>query len=195
MDTNACDVRSATAAKDVWTWDFVHDRTTNGGALKFLAILDEHTRECLALHPGRSIQSNDVLDILSKFIGSHGALRHIRSDNGPEFTAGNIRQWLADLGIETLYIAPVAPWQNGYIESFNSGCRDEFLEMNYFNNRKEAWILAEKWKGYNNNEHAQRALGERSPSEYTRPFGPSGSASLRSATPAGPKSEQPRNTP
>src|SRR5690606_25497673 len=142
--------------------------------------------ECLALQVHRSIKSTDVLDVLSTLIGERGAPRHIRSDNGTEFIAQSIREWLADLGIETLYIAPGAPWQNGYVESFNSRLRDEFLEMNYFNNTKEATLLTNRWKEYYNRKRPQAALGKRTPEEFARSFGSSGSASLRSATPTDP---------
>lgn len=108
-DANACKLRSAKSPNDVWTWDFIHDRSTDGRALKFLAILDEYTRECLTLEVGRSLKSSDVLDALSQLIGERGAPRHIRSDNGSEFIAKDIQRWLADLEIDTLYIEPGAP--------------------------------------------------------------------------------------
>lgn len=183
LDANACHIRWATAPNDVWTWDFIHDRSTNGRALKFLVILDEFTRECLALHVGRSMKSKEVLNVLSRLIGERGAPRHIRSDNGSEFVAREVRRWLADLGVSTLYIAPGAPWQNGFVESFNSRFRDEFLEMNYFNNLNEAAALAEGWKEYYNHQRPQTALGKLTPSEFASRFWSSGSASLRSAPP------------
>tara|TARA_R110001592_G_C13053259_1_gene740337 strand:- start:42 stop:920 length:879 start_codon:yes stop_codon:yes gene_type:complete len=195
VDANACNKRVATARNDIWTWDFIHDQTTDGRVIKFLVILDEHTRECLALYPARSIKSKDVLDILAKLIGERGAPKHIRSDNGTEFIARSVQTWLADLGVETLYIAPGAPWQNGYVESFNSRLRREFLAMNYFNNIAEARILATRWKEHYNTKRPQTALGKRTPEEFARSFGPSGSASLRSAPPTGPKLEGRPNTP
>ena len=187
VDANACDKRQAVAPNDVWTWDFIHDRTTNGRALKFLVVVDEYTRECLALEASRSIKSKDVLDGLSRLVGERGAPKHIRSDNGSEFIAQSIQQWMTDVGIEALYIAPGAPWQNGYVESFNSRLRDEFLEMNYFNNLKEARHLAGQWKEHYNTKRPQAALGKKTPEEFARSFGSSGSASLRSATPTDPK--------
>lgn len=186
-DANACNIRSAKSPNDVWTWDFIHDRSTDGRALKFLAILDEYTRECLTLEVGRSFKSSDVLDALCQLIGERGAPRHIRSDNGSEFIAKDIQRWLADLEIDALYIEPGAPWQNGYIESFNSRFRDEFLEMNYFNNLNEATTLAEGWKDYYNYRRPQIALGKLTPSEFAGRSGSSGSASLHSATPPDPK--------
>lgn len=184
---NACDKRKAIAINDVWTWDFIHDRSTDGRALKFLVIIDEHTRECLALQPARSFKSTDVLDTLSAIVGERGAPAHIRSDNGSEFIAQAVKRWMADIGIEALYIEPGSPWQNGYAESFNSRLRDEFLEMNYFNNLNEARALARQWKEHYNTRRPQAALGKMTPQEFARSFGSSGSASLRSATPTDPK--------
>ena len=189
IGANACDKRKATAPNDVWTWDFIHDRSNDGRALKFLVIIDEHTRECLALQPARSFKSTDVLDALSAIVGERGAPTHIRSDNGSEFIAQAVKRWMTDTGIEALYIEPGSPWQNGYAESFNSRLRDEFLEMNYFNNLNEARTLARQWKEHYNTQRPQAALGKMTPQEFARSFGSSGSASLRSATPAEPKLE------
>ena len=189
IGANACDKRKATASNDVWTWDFIHDRSNDGRALKFLVIIDEHTRECLALQPARSFKSTDVLDTLSAIVGERGAPTHIRSDNGSEFIAQAVKRWMTDTGIEALYIEPGSPWQNGYAESFNSRLRDEFLGMNYFNNLNEARTLTRQWKEHYNTQRPQAALGKMTPQEFARSFGSSGSASLRSATPADPKLE------
>ena len=189
IGANACDKRKATASNDVWTWDFIHDRSNDGRALKFLVIIDEHTRECLALQPARSFKSTDVLDTLSAIVGERGAPTHIRSDNGSEFIAQAVKRWMTDTGIEALYIEPGSPWQNGYAESFNSRLRDEFLGMNSFNNLNEARTLTRQWKEHYNTQRPQAALGKMTPQEFARSFGSSGSASLRSATPADPKLE------
>jgi len=127
---------------DVWTWDFIHDRLVDGRAMKCFVVVDEFTRECLAFDMRRSFKSKDVIDTLRKLIGERGAPKRIRSDNGSEFVAKEIAKWLDTFGVESLYIAPGSPWQNGYIESFNSRLRDEFLEMNYFYTVKEARHLA-----------------------------------------------------
>lgn len=111
----------------VWAWDFVFDRTSSGSSLKWLAIIDEYTRECLALKAGRRIQHGDVKDVLRGLFLAHGIPEHIRSDNGPEFIAHGLRSWLERSGIGPLYISPGSPWENGYAESFNSRLRDEFL--------------------------------------------------------------------
>lgn len=187
MDANACDKRKATAPNDVWTWDFIFDRLIDGRALKCLSIVDEFTRECLELRMARSLKGKDVLDSLSRLFGERGAPRHIRSDNGSEFIAGEVKNWLDSLGVDTLYIAPGAPWQNGYVESFHSRLSDEFLEMNYFDNVTEARALAEQWKHDYNTTRLHSSLGYLTPAEFARRFGASGSTSLRSAPPETPK--------
>ncbi len=179
--SNACDTRAATGPNDVWTWDFIHDRLVDGRALKCLTIVDEYTRECLELGMDRSIQGDDVLDAFSRLVGQRGAPAHIRSDNGSEFIAKEIRRCLRDLGVVTLYIEPGAPWQNGFAEAFNSRLRDEFLEMNYFTTVAEARQLAMNWKEHYNTKRPHGSLGYLTPAEYARRCGASGSASLRSA--------------
>jgi transposase InsO family protein len=111
---NACHRRRAEHKNDVWCWDFIFDRTENGTALKWLSIIDEFTRECLCLKVDRGITSEDVIDTLAELFAMRGVPNHIRSDNGPEFVAHAIGQWLARVGVHTLYIEPGAPWQNGY---------------------------------------------------------------------------------
>jgi transposase InsO family protein len=113
---NACHKRAATARNDVWTWDFIFDHTVDGRQLKFLSIVDEHTRECLHLDAARSIRAEDVIEVLAELMGRQGVPVHIRSDNGSEFIAEEMRKWLERTGVETLYIEPGAPWQNGYAE-------------------------------------------------------------------------------
>jgi transposase InsO family protein len=186
--SNACDKRSARHRNDVWAWDFIHDRTLDGKALKFLVIVDEYTRENLALDVRRSIKGGDVLDTLSRLFGEHGAPRHIRSDNGSEFIAGQVQDWVMSLGVETLYIEPGAPWQNGYAEAFNSRLRDEFLEMNYFHSVKEAQALAKRWRDDYNTKRPHSSLKYMTPVEFARHCGPSGSGSGRGGPPKGPPS-------
>src|SRR5690606_13532332 len=124
----------AEAPNDVWCWDFTFDRTIAGSPLKWLSIVDEFTRECLSLKCDRSIASEDAIDALAELLAMRGAPKSIRSDNGPEFVAHAIRKWLAQVGVETLYVEPGSPWQNGYAESFHSRFRDEFLAMEEFEN-------------------------------------------------------------
>jgi putative transposase len=122
----------------VWSYDFLLARTADGRALRILTILDEFTRECLALLVSRSITSQDVIDQLFQLFVMRGVPGHIRSDNGPEFTAREIRKWLANLGVKTLYIERGSPWENGYIESFNGKLRDELLNREVFTTLAEA---------------------------------------------------------
>ena len=126
------------------------DRTTDGRAFKILNIIDEFTRECLAILVARKIKAQDVIDLLFHLFIFRGIPEHLRSDNGPEFTAKAIRSWLNRLGVKTLYIEPGSPWENGYIESFNGKLRDELLDREIFTTLEEAKILIKQWrKEYN----------------------------------------------
>ena len=122
----------------VWSYDFVSTRTEDGRALKLLTVLDEYTRQCLAIKVGRRTRAHDVLEVLADLFVRHGPPQHLRSDNGPEFTAQLVRRWLARLGVQTLYIEPGSPWENGYNESFNGKLRDEFLNGEIFYTLPEA---------------------------------------------------------
>ena len=164
--SNACDKRTALHRNDVWTWDFIHDRTVDGRQLKFLVILDEFTRENLCLDVRRSFTADAVLGVLSELMVRHGVPGHIRSDNGSEFIADQMQKWLEKAEAGTLYIAPGAPWQNGYAESFNSRLRDEFLEMNYFTFLREAQQPASTWKSHYNEARPHTSLGNRTPKEF-----------------------------
>ena len=190
--SNACDKRIATAKNDVWTWDFIHDRLVDGRALKSLVIVDEYTRECLALDMRRSFSGSDVVDVLAQLMGARGVPKHIRSDNGSEFIAKEVKIWLEKLHVEALYIEPGAPWQNGYIESFNGRVRDEFLEMNYFTTVNEARQLAQIWKEHYNTKRPHSSLNYTPPQTFAERCWVPGSASLRSAPPA--PQQQPQGT-
>jgi putative transposase len=150
LNDGSC-VRLRPEYKDhVWSYDFMIDRTDDGRAFKILNIIDEYTRECLAILVARRIKNQDVIDILFWLFVSRGLPEHIRSDNGPEFTAKAIRKWLGRLGVNTLFIEPGSPWENGYIESFNGKLRDELLNREVFDTLKEAKVLIEQWrKEYN----------------------------------------------
>ena len=182
--TNACDKRASRAKNDVWTWDFIHDRLVDGRAMKCFVVVDEYTRECLAFDMRRSFRARDVIDVLSNLMGERGAPRHIRSDNGSEFIAKEITKWLKTFAVETLYIAPGAPWQNGYIESFNARLRDEFLEMNYFYTVNEARQLAATWKEKYNTIRPHSSLNYIPPQTFAEHCRVPGATSLRSAPPA-----------
>jgi len=142
----------------VWSYDFMIDRTANGRAFKILNIIDEYTRECLATLVARKIKSQDVLDLLFDLFIIRGIPEHIRSDNGPEFTARAIRRWLSRLGVKTLFIEPGSPWENGYIESFNGKMRDELLNREIFFTLEEAEVLIEQWRREYNQVRPHSAL-------------------------------------
>ena len=143
----------------VWSYDFVSTRTHDGRALKLLTVLDEYTRRCLAIRVGRRTRSDDVLEVLADLFARHGPPEHLRSDNGPEFTAKLVRRWLARLRVQTLYIAPGSPWENGYNESFNGKLRNEFLNGEIFYTLPEAVVLVEQWRRVYNTVRPHSACG------------------------------------
>ncbi len=148
---------------DVWAYDFVADRTHDGRPLKILTIVEEYSRECLAIGVARCLRSIDVLETLAELFVTHGVPAHIRSDNGPEFTAELIRLWLEALQVQTLFIEPGSPWENGYVESFNGKLRDELLDREIFYTLTEAQILIERWRRQYNTVRPHSALGYRPP--------------------------------
>jgi transposase InsO family protein len=147
----------------VWSYDFVTARTSDGKAFKILTILDEYTRECLAILVDRRITSQDVIEQLFNLIVFRGIPEHIRSDNGPEFTAKAVRSWLNKLGVKTLFIEPGSPWENGYIESFNGKLRDELLNREIFTTLTEARVLIAGWRKEYNQVRPHSSLGYRPP--------------------------------
>jgi len=151
--------RRAEHPNQVWCYDFLKDQTTDGRPLKLLPIEDEYTRECLALEVARSITAQDVIRTLGRLFAERGAPRFIRSDNGPEFIAQAIRDWLPRSGVQTLYVAPGAPWENAYSESLNSRLRDELLNRELFTSLLEAKVIAEDHRQEYNQRRPHSALG------------------------------------
>jgi transposase InsO family protein len=147
----------------VWSYDFLADRTSDGRPFRVLTILDEYTRECLAILVERRITSQDVIDKLFDLFVLRGVPEHLRSDNGPEFTAKAIRGWLSRLGVKTLFIEPGSPWENGYIESFNGKLRDELIDREIFTTLLEAKVLIESWRREYNQVRPHSSLGYRPP--------------------------------
>ena len=143
----------------VWSYDFVAARTHDGRALKLLTVLDEHTRVCLAIVVARKIRSHDVLEVLADLFVRHGPPEYLRSDNGPEFSAKLVRRWLGRVGVETLFIEPGSPWENGYNESFNGKLRDELLNGEIFCSLAEAAVLVEQWRREYNTVRPHSACG------------------------------------
>jgi putative transposase len=147
----------------VWSYDFVKTRTTDSRAFRILTMMDEYTRECLAMLVARKIRSQDVIDQLFQLFVLRGIPEHIRSDNGPEFTAREIRKWLGRIGVKTLFIEPGSPWENGYIESFNGKLRDELLNREVFTTLTEAKVLIEEWRRDYNGIRPHSSLRYRPP--------------------------------
>jgi putative transposase len=184
LNDGSC-VRLRPERKDhVWSYDFVQARTRDGRAFRMLTVIDEYTRECLAIDVARGLTSDDVLERLSGLFVARGVPGHIRSDNGPEFTAEAVRGWLGRVGVTTLYIEPGSPWENGYIESFNGKLRDELLDREIFDTLLEAKVLIERWRRHYNTVRPHSSLGYRPPApEAIVPWAPALGASLLSPTP------------
>jgi transposase InsO family protein len=151
----------------VWSYDFVHCRTDDGKAFRTLNILDEFTRECLTVRVKRRLNSVEVIDALSDLFILRGVPRFIRSDNGPEFIAEDVRKWIAAVGAKTAFIEPGSPWENGYCESFNGRMRDELLNGEIFYSLREAQIIIEEWRRHYNTKRPHSALGYRPPAPET----------------------------
>jgi len=147
----------------VWAYDFVASWTHDGRPFRMLTLVDEYTRECLAIDVARRLRSDDVLERLSWLFATRGVPKHLRSDNGPEFTAQVVRNWLHRVGVKTLFIEPGSPWENGYVESFNGKLSDELLNGEIFYTLKEAKILIERWRVHYNTVRPHSALGYRPP--------------------------------
>jgi putative transposase len=147
----------------VWSYDFVEDRTHDGKKFRMLNVVDEFTHECLAIRVSRKLKSIDVIDVLSDLFILRGVPGHIRSDNGPEFVAKAVQDWITAVGARTAYIAPGSPWENGYIESFNARLRDELLDGEIFYTLREAEIVIESWRRHYNGVRPHASLGYRAP--------------------------------
>jgi transposase InsO family protein len=156
----------------VWSWDFVMDRTDDGRPIKILTLIDEFTREALAVCPARRIRANDVIDLFADVMIERGVPQFIRSDNGPEMVAKKLRNWLGELGAKTVYIEPGSPWENGYCESFNGKLRNELLDGEIFYTLREAQVLIEQWRQHYNRVRPHSALGYRPPAPEVRGLAP-----------------------
>ena len=165
---NSAQRHAAEHINHVWSWDFIFDRTASGKQLKWLVIIDEFTREILCLEVGYRFKSEDVIERLVAISAERGLPKFIRSDNGPEFIAGPLREWLAKLDVGTLYIEPGSPWQNAFAESFNSRFRDEFLALEVFDNLTAAKQLTLQWRSSYNDHRPHSSLGYMTPSQFAR---------------------------
>ena len=178
---NGCTRRRAEYIDHIWSYDFAMDATEDGRRLKVMPIVDEYSRECLALEMERSITAEDVVEVLDRLFTERGEPDYIRSDNGPEFIAEAIKRWLASRGVKTLYIEPGAPWENAYSETFISRLRDELLNREEFANLNEAQVLAGDYRERYNYHRPHGALGYLTPAEFAavedlwrQSFGPRG---------------------
>ena len=179
---NSC-VRHQALHKDhVWSYDFVADRTEDGRQLRFLVVIDEYTRECLAIEVARSFTAQDVIGVLQYLFAVRGTPEHIRSDNGPEFVAKSVRRWLDRAAVKTLFIAKGSPWENGYVESFNGKLRDELLNCELFLSLEEARWLIDRWRLDYNHHRIHSSLNYQTPAAYA-----SGCILPASATPSPPE--------
>ena len=163
---SGCIRKSAEHRDHIWSYDFVTDRTEDGRQFKILAVIDEYTRECLALEVGRSFKADEVVDTLRYLFAVRGRPENIRSDNGPEFVARKVQRWLGQAEVETLYITKGSPWENGYVESFNGRLRDELLNRELFLSLEEArWVL-DQWQLDYNHRRPHTALDYQTPAAY-----------------------------
>jgi len=163
---NACHKKKPDHINHVWSYDFVSETLENGRKAKLLNILDEHTRECLTIDVARRITAQDVLDVLRYLFLVRGQPDYIRSDNGPEFTAKKVKKWLKKMNVKTLFIEPGSPWENGYIESFNSHLRDECLDREIFVGIEELRYVVERWRLDYNHHRPHQSLGYMTPAGF-----------------------------
>jgi putative transposase len=163
----------ATSANFVWAYDFVFDACANGQQIKCLTVVDEYTRECLAIDVAGSIRSHRVIEVLAQLISTHGAPRYLRSDNGPEFVSRALLQWMQQENIETALIDPGKPWQNGADESFNGKLRDECLRLEWFRSRTEARVVIENWRRHYNAVRPHSSLNYLTPHAFKQQHHPS----------------------
>lgn len=149
--------------KHVWSYDFVQARTHDGRSLRLLTLIDEYTRECLAVRVARRLNSHHVIEVLGDAMLTHGVPEHVRSDNGAEMRADRVQKWLGTLGTKPLFIEPGSPWENGYCESFNGKLRDECLNGELFYSLREAQVVIEQWRVHYNTRRPHSSLGYRPP--------------------------------
>lgn len=167
LNDGSCIRKRPEYPRHVWSYDFVLDRTVDGRPLRILAVVDEYTRECLALKVRRLLCSEDVLEQLTDLFVQRGTPDYLRSDNGPEFTATAVRKWLERVNVQTLFIEPGSPWENGYVESFIGKLRDELLNREIFFTLTEAQVLIERWRVHYNQHRPHSSLGYRPPAPAT----------------------------
>lgn len=182
---NACTSRPATALNDVWTCDFIHDRTISGGSLKWLSVVDEYTRELLVLLPAATMTAADVRRAFGRLVGWRGRPRAVRCDNGGEFVGAALTDWLVTIGAELMAVAPASPWQNGFVESFHGKLRNEFFSLSAFADVADAKAQAEWFKCEYNTIRPHSSLNYRTPKAFAATCGKSGIEGAARREPAG----------
>ena len=180
---NSCVSRPATAPNDVWTCDFVKNRTTSGGSLKWLSVVDEYTREVLVLVPATTLSAAEVRRVFGRLVGWRGRPRAVRCDNGGEFIGAALAEWLTTIGVELLAVAPASPWENGFVESFHSRLRDEFLNRSVFENVADAKAQAESFKREYNTIRPHSSLNYQTPKAFAATCGKPGIRAARGGNP------------
>jgi putative transposase len=163
---NASHRKRSERMNQVWSFDFCHDRTSDGGMLKVFSVIDEYTRRCLAMEVGRRMTGTEVVKILEALMALEGVPEHLRCDNGPEFVSSAVRAWVKKAGISALYIAPGSPWENAYAESYHARLRDEMLEREEFATLAEARVLLESWREQYNQQRPHSALRYQTPEAF-----------------------------
>ena len=176
---NACNRKRPEHYNHVWSYDFVSERLENGRRIKLFVVIDEYTRECLAIDVARRFRGQDVVEVLRYLFAVRGCPRYIRSDNGPEFVSKAVTDWLEASGVDTLFIAPGSPWENGYIESFNSRLRDELLNGELFLHIDELRYVADRWRMDYNHYRPHSSLDYMAPAAFAIRCLEQGSATLR----------------
>ena len=176
---NSCDKKRPEYYNHVWSYDFLAERLENGKRLRLLVVMDEYTRESLAIDVARHFSGEDVVELLRYLFAVRGCPAYIRSDNGPEFISSTVQKWLRKSGVETLYIAPGSPWENGYIESFNSRLRDELLNRELFLSVNELRYVADRWRMDYNHYRPHSSLDYIAPAAFAAMCLEQGSGSFR----------------
>lgn len=192
---NSCVRKRALRPNHVWSYDFVTDYTEKGRQLRMLVVIDEFTRESLAIEVRRSFTARQVLDVLGYLFAVRGAPEHIRSDNGPEFVARRVRRWLDRAGVKTLYIAKASPWENGYVESFNSRFRQELLDRELFLGLEDARWVIDRWRLDYNHHRPHSSLGYQTPAEFAARWAASATGPAQPTASQAPPLQQPNGLP
>ena len=175
---NSCDKKRPEYYNHIWSYDFVNERLENGRKVRMLVVIDEFTRESLAIDVARSFKGENVVEVLRYLFAVRGCPKYIRSDNGPEFISNIVVKWLENSGVDTLYVAPGSPWENGYIESFNSKLRDELLNGELFLHIDELRYVADRWRMDYNHYRPHSSLNYMAPSAFAAKCLEQGSATL-----------------